>query len=110
MASYHDDRIKYILNTGSKGPGGARNTGMRNSKGKWIGGAKKAIAEAEAKLAKATTDKERATLKEQLAKCKEGLAAGEAALKERQAFLDKALAKEPQLRRAAAIALVSLKK
>lgn len=34
--SYSDSRVRYTENTGSKGPGGARNTGVRKAKGGYI--------------------------------------------------------------------------
>ena len=61
-----------------------------HAKGKWIGGADKGIAEAKAKLAKATTDTERQAAEAELAKWQQNRADGEAALKERQAALEKA--------------------
>lgn len=61
-----------------------------HAKGKWIGGADKGIAEAKAKLAKATTDAERKAAEADLVKWQQNRADGEAALKERQAALDKA--------------------
>jgi hypothetical protein len=66
--------------------------GVGHAKGKWIGGALKGIAEAKAKLEKAGTDAEREAANQELAKWQQNLADGEAALKERQAQLDKALA------------------
>ena len=70
---------------------------VAHAKGKWIGGAKKGIAETQAKLKKATTDAERQKLQAELAKWHKNLAEGEAALKERQAQLDQALADQPKL-------------
>jgi hypothetical protein len=70
-----------------------------HAKNKWIAGAKKGIADTQAKLKKATTDAERAELQKKLADWQKNLADGEAALKERQAKLDKALANKAQLER-----------
>ena len=63
--------------------------GVNHAKGKWIGGAKHAIKNAEKKprLPRMT---ERAAAQKELAKAKEGLAAGEQALKERMAALEMA--------------------
>ena len=63
---------------------------VAHAKGKWIGGADKGIAEANAKLAKATTDADRQAAEAELAKWRQNRADGEAALAERQAALDKA--------------------
>jgi len=70
---------------------------VAHAKGKWIGGADKGIKEAEAKLKKATTDAERKSAEEELAGWQKNRQEGVAALKERQAFLDAALEKKPQL-------------
>lgn len=79
---------------------GAINRGrgaVGHAKGKWIGGADKGIADTQAKLKVAKTDEERKTLQEQLAKWQKNREDGVAALKERQAKLDAALADEPRL-------------
>ena len=70
---------------------------VAHAKGKWIGGADKGIAAAKAKLKKATTDEERKAAEEELATWQKNREEGVAALKERQAFLDKAEQKRPQL-------------
>lgn len=70
-----------------------------HAKGKWIGGAEKGIAQTKQKLNKATSGAERAKLQEELAKWEKNLADGQAALKQRQAILDKALKDEPRLTR-----------
>lgn len=62
-----------------------------HAKGKWIGGANKGIASAEAKLKKAKTTAEREEAKKELAHWQQNKKDGEAALKERQAKLDAAL-------------------
>jgi hypothetical protein len=67
-----------------------------HAKGKWIGGAQKGIDASKAKLEKASTDAEREAAKKELANWQQNLAEGEAALKERQALLDKALAEQPK--------------
>jgi hypothetical protein len=75
---------------------------VAHAKGKWIGGADKGIAEAKKKLAAAKTDAEKTAAKEELAKWEQNRADGVAALKERQAKLDAALARKPQLEKAVA--------
>ena len=64
---------------------------VAHAKGKWIGGADKGIREAKEKLKKAKTADERDAAKKELAKWEKNREAGMAALKERQAALDKAL-------------------
>ena len=71
-----------------------------HANGKWIGGAKKDIAAAEAALKSAKTSDERKTAESQLAAAQKNLADGEAALKERTALYEKAKANEPALKRA----------
>ena len=71
-----------------------------HAKGKWIGGANKDIAAAEAALKNAKTSAERKTAESQLAAAQKNLAEGEAALKERTALYEKAQADEPALKRA----------
>lgn len=63
-------------------------------KNKWIAGAKKGIAEAEAALKKATTEAEREAAKAEMAKWQENLKAGEQALVEALAALEAAKADE----------------
>ena len=70
---------------------------MDHAKGKWIGGAEKGIAEAEAALKKATTDAEREAAKKDLAKWQANKEDGLKALKERQEAYDKAKSDEPKL-------------
>jgi len=74
----------------------ARNL-VGHAKNKWIGGADKGIAEAQAKGKAAQTDAERAAAQADLEKWQRNRAAGVAALKERQAALDAALAQEDAL-------------
>ena len=77
-------------------------------KNKWIAGANKGIAAAEAALKAATTDAQREAAKKDLAQWQESLKAGEKALVESQAALDAAKADEPkhiQARKAAQTAL-----
>lgn len=64
---------------------------VEHAKGKWIGGAEKGIAAAQAMLKKATTDAERKAAQAELAKWQANKEDGLKALKERQAALDKAL-------------------
>jgi len=59
-----------------------------HANGKWIGGARKAIAQAQEALKKATTDVEREAANKAIAKGEDGLQAGLKALEERQAALD----------------------
>jgi hypothetical protein len=70
---------------------------VEHAKGKWLGGARKGIAAAEAALKKATTDAERAAANKDLAKWKDDETAGLKALEERQENLKKAQSEEPQL-------------
>jgi len=71
---------------------------VEHAKGKWIGGAEKEIAQAEAALKKAATDSEREAAQKVLASCQANKEAGVKALKERQEALDKAKADEPKLK------------
>ncbi|MCX7050259.1 MAG: hypothetical protein NTX50_32840 [Candidatus Sumerlaeota bacterium] len=71
-----------------------------HAKGKWIGGAEKGIAQAEAALKKATTEAEREAAKKDLAKWQANKQDGIKALKERQEALDKAKTDEPKLTQA----------
>jgi hypothetical protein len=68
-----------------------------HAKGKWLGGAEKGIAKAEAALKKATTEAEREAAKKELAKWQADKEAGLKALKERQEAYDKLRLEEPQL-------------
>ena len=70
-----------------------------HAKGKWIGGAEKGIAAAEAALQKATTEAEREAAKKELARWQADKEAGLKALKERQEVLDKAKSEEPKWKR-----------
>jgi hypothetical protein len=70
---------------------------VEHAKGKWIGGAEKEIAKAEAALKKATTDKEREAANKELAKWQANKQDGIKALQERQQALDKAKQNEAQL-------------
>jgi chemotaxis protein histidine kinase CheA len=69
-----------------------------HAKGKWIGGAEKGIAQAQAALKKATTDAEKAAAQKQLATSEADKQAGLSALKERTEAYEKAKADEPALR------------
>lgn len=71
-----------------------------HAKGKWIGGANKEIAAAQAALKNAKTPGEKSAAETQLAAAQKNLADGEAALKERTAIYDKARANEPALKQA----------
>jgi hypothetical protein len=71
-----------------------------HAKGKWIGGAEKGIAAAEAALKKAKTDAERDAAKKDLASWQKNKEDGLAALKERQAAYDKARTGEARFRAA----------
>jgi len=71
-----------------------------HAKGKWIGGADKGIAEAQANLKKATTEAERNAAQNKLVKWRKNREDGIKALKERQGALDKVKREEPRLVRA----------
>ena len=71
-----------------------------HANGKWIGGAKKEIAAAEAALKSAKTPAEKQAAESKLEAAKKGLAEGEAALKERTALYEKAKADESSLKQA----------
>ena len=79
-------------------------------KNKWIAGAKKGIAEAEAALKKATTDAEREAANKDMAKWQENLKAGEQALVESLAALEAAKADEAKHVQALAAANAALEK
>ena len=70
---------------------------VNHAKGKWIGGADRGIAAAQAKLKKATTDAEREAAQKELVKWQNNRADGVKALKERQAAWNKAKLEEPKL-------------
>jgi hypothetical protein len=71
-----------------------------HAKGKWIGGANKSIADAQAALKKAKTAAEKDAAQNQLAAAQKSLAEGEAALKERTALYEKTRANESSLKQA----------
>ncbi|QTN31687.1 hypothetical protein HZ994_04895 [Akkermansiaceae bacterium] len=81
-----------------------------HAKNKWIGGAEKGIAQAQAALKKATTDAEREAAKKDLANWEKNKQEGLAALRERQAAWDKAKADEPKLAKANEAAQAALTK
>ena len=85
------------LEAAQKGMGAinAAQGGVGHAKGKWIGGADKGIAAAKANLKKAKTDAERDAATADLAKWEKNREEGVAALKERQAVLDKAERERP---------------
>lgn len=83
---------------------------VAHAKGKWIGGAEKGIAEAEAALKKATTDAQRDAAKKDLAKWQANKADGLKALEERQAALDKAKADLAKGGQASSVAQAALTK
>ncbi len=68
-----------------------------HANGKWLGGAAKGIAAAEAALTRATTDAERDAANKDLAKWQADKEAGLKALAERQAALEAAKLEEPKL-------------
>ena len=70
---------------------------VAHAKNKWIGGAEKGIAAAQATLKKATTEAERETAKKDLAKWQANKEDGIKALHERQKALDQALLDEANL-------------
>lgn len=67
-----------------------------HAKGKWIGGADKGIAQAQANLKKATTPAEREAAEKELVTWQKNREDGVKALAERQAALDKAMADVPK--------------
>jgi hypothetical protein len=73
---------------------------VEHAKGKWIGGAEKGIAQAEAALKKASSPAEREAAKTELVKWQANKEEGLKALKQRQADYDKVKALEPKLRKA----------
>jgi chemotaxis protein histidine kinase CheA len=92
---------------------GAINSGkalVEHAKGKWIGGAEKGIAQAEAALKNAKTAAEKDAAKKDLAKWQANKEDGLKALKERQAAWDKARADEPKLKKALDAAQAALEK
>jgi hypothetical protein len=70
---------------------------VEHAKGKWIGGAEKGIAQAEAALKKATTDAQRDAANKDLAKWQANKEDGLKALKEREGALEKAKTEESKL-------------
>jgi len=70
---------------------------VAHAKGKWIGGAEKGIARAQAMLKQATTEAQREAAQKELAKWQANKEDGLEALKQRQDALDKAQREEPQL-------------
>ncbi|HEY3320149.1 MAG TPA: hypothetical protein VGP72_06775 [Planctomycetota bacterium] len=79
-----------------------------HAKGKWIGGAEKGIAQAEAALKKATTEAEREAAKKELAKWQANKEDGIKALKERQEAYDKVKLEESRLAEAKQAAQAAL--
>jgi hypothetical protein len=71
-----------------------------HAKGKWIGGANKNIADAQAALKNAKTPAEKSSAESQLAAAQKNLSEGQAALKERTEAYEKAKANEPALQKA----------
>jgi hypothetical protein len=70
---------------------------VNHAKGKWIGGAEKAIKAAKKMLAEAKTEEERKAVKKELARCEQGKQDGLNALKRWQADYDKIKIEEPRL-------------
>jgi hypothetical protein len=81
-----------------------------HAKGKWIGGAEKGIAQAEAALKKASTPAEREAAQNDLAKWQANKNDGIKALKERQKNLDRAKTDGPRLTKANEAARAALAK
>lgn len=73
---------------------------VAHAKGKWIGGAEKGIAAAQAMLKKATTQAQREAAQKELAKWQANKEDGIKALKQRQEALDKAMLEQPKLAQA----------
>lgn len=84
----------------AKGAIGSAQGAVAHAKGKWIGGADKGIAAAKEKLKKASTDAERKAAQEELVKWEKNREEGVAALKERQAVLDRAEKDKPKIEQA----------
>jgi hypothetical protein len=70
-----------------------------HAKGKWIGGANKNIADAQAAIKNAKSPAEKSAAEKSLADAQKNLADGEAALKERTEAYEKAKANEPTLKK-----------
>jgi len=90
---------------------GAINSGkalVAHAKGKWIGGANKGIAAANAQLKKAKTASERSAAEKELAHWQKNRKDGQDALQERQANLDKVEKDRPQIEKALKEAQVTL--
>jgi chemotaxis protein histidine kinase CheA len=102
-----DERTKAQANLGKVREAQAL---VEHAKGKWIGGAEKGIAQAQAAQKKATTDAERAAAAADLAKWQANKEDGLKALKERQAALEKVKADEAKLRQASQTAEAALAK
>ena len=83
---------------------------VEHAKGKWIGGAEKGIAQAQAALKTATTDAEREAAKKDLAKWEANKEEGLKALKERQAAYEKAKSGEQGVAQASQAAQAALAK
>jgi hypothetical protein len=81
-----------------------------HAKGKWIGGAEKGIAQAEAALKVASNATEREAAENDLAKWQANKEEGLKALKEREAAYKKAKSEEPKLRKAHEAAQAALAK
>jgi hypothetical protein len=81
---------------------------LDHAKDKWIGGAEKGIAAAEAALKTATTDAEREAAQKDLAKWQANKADGIQALKTRQEALDNGKLEEPKLTKTLQIAQTEL--
>jgi hypothetical protein len=81
-----------------------------HAKGKWIGGAEKEIARAEAALKKASTEAEKQAAAKDIAKWQANKEEGIKALKERQEAYDQAKSEEPKLSRANQAAVEALAK
>lgn len=83
---------------------------IEHAKGKWIGGAEKAIAAAQTALKAATTAAEREAVQKDLAKWQANKEDGLKALKERTEAYEKAKAEEPKLSKANQAAQAALAK
>ncbi|WP_346189076.1 hypothetical protein [Rubritalea halochordaticola] len=73
---------------------------VEHAKGKWIGGAKKGIAQAQAQLEKAGSDEQRQTAEAELAKWRLNLQQGLQALQEREQALEEAERDRPAAKKA----------
>ncbi len=97
---YADALVKADAAQKGLGQIGAAKALVDHANGKWIGGANKEIAAAQAALKNAKTPAEKKAAQNQLTAAQKNLADGQAALKERTAIYEKAKADESSLKQA----------